>query len=167
MYIYTNYLKFNMRIIFILILIFLSKASWSFTDYKYLICEIDNSTDENISIDKRFLFFTINKGEYVEEIIKIDTSKEKINVSKERYKSGLYTFDDNSISFKERIFFRKIKLNRKLDRKSLILTTSNNDLFISKHNCSITDLADYQKKIFDNIKKLKEIWKNNYENNKM
>ena len=40
-----------MRIIFILILILLSKESWSFTDYKYLICEIDNPKDESISID--------------------------------------------------------------------------------------------------------------------
>ena len=158
---------FNMRIIIILILFFFSKTSWSFVDYKYLICEIDSPTNENISIDKRFVFFTINKGEYVEEIIKIDTSKEKIGVSKERYKSGFYTFDDNSISFKERLFFRKIKLSRKLDRKSLVLTTLNNDRFISNHNCSITNLAAYQKKIFDNITKLKETWKNNYKNNKI
>ena len=157
-----------MRIIFILTLIFLSKASWSFIDYKYLICEIDNPKDENISIDKRFLFFTINKGEYVEEIIKIDTSKEKIDISKERYKNGFYTFDDNSISFKERLFFRKIKLNRKLDRKSLKLTTyKNNEKFCNNHNCSITNITDYQKKIFDNITKLKETWKNNYKDNKM
>ena len=156
-----------MRIIFILILIFLSKASWSFIDYKYLICEIDNPKDESISIDKSFLFFTINKGEYVEEIIKIDTSKEKVNISKEGFKNGFYTFNDNSISFKERLFFRKIELKRKLDRKSLKLTTLNNDRFISNHNCSITNLDAYQKKIFDNITKLKEIWKNNYKNNKM
>ena len=156
-----------MRIILILILIFLSNASWSFIDYKYLICEIDNPKDENLSIDKRFLFFTINKGEYVEEFIKIDTSKEKIDISKERYKNGFYTFNDNSISFKERLFFRKIKLNRKLDRKSLKLTTHNNDRFVTNHNCSITNIADYQKKIFDNIAELKEIWKNNYKDNKM
>ena len=156
-----------MRIIFILILIFLSNASWSFIDYKYLICEIDKPKDENLSIDKRFLFFTINKGEYVEEIIKIDTSKEKIDISKERYKNGFYTFNDNSISFKERLFFRKIKLNRKLDRKSLKLTTHNNDRFVAKHNCSISNIAEYQKKIFDNITKLKEIWKNNYKDNKL
>ena len=151
-----------MRIIFILILIFLSKASWSFTDYKYLICEIDNPKDEIISIDKRFLFFTINKGEYVEEIIKIDRSKEKIDISKERYKNGFYVFNDNSITFKEKLFFRKIKLNRKLDRKSLKLTTLNNDRFISNHNCLITNIIDYQKKISDNITKLKEIWKNHH-----
>ena len=156
-----------MRIIFILILIFLSKASWSFIDYKYLICEIDKPEDENLSIDKRFLFFTIKKGEYVEEIIKIDTSKEKIDISKERNKYGSYTFNDKSISFKERLFFRKIKLKRKLDRKSLKLTTLNNERFISNHNCSITDITDYQKKIFNNITKLKEIWKNNYKDNKM
>ena len=156
-----------MRIIFILILIFSSNASWSFIDYKYLICEMDSPKDESISIDKRFLFFTINKGEYVEEIIKIDTSKEKIDISKERYKNGFYTFDDNSISFKERLFFRKIKLNRKLDRKSLKLTTHNNDRFVTNHNCSITNIADYEKKIFDNITKLKELWKNNYKDNKM
>ena len=142
-----------MRIFYFLILIFLSKASWSFIDYKYLICEIDNPKDENLSIDKRFLFFTINKGEYVEEIIKIDTSKEKIDISKERYKNGFYTFNDNSISFKERLFFRKIKLNRKLDRKSLKLTTHNNDRFETNHNCSITNMADYEKKIFDNVTK--------------
>ena len=94
-----------MRIIFILILILLSKASWSFTDYKYLICEIENLKDENISIDKKFLFFTINKGEYVEEIIKVDTSKEKGDISKENYKNGFYTFNDNSISFREKLFF--------------------------------------------------------------
>ena len=156
-----------MRIIFILILIFLSKASWSFTDYKYLICEIDNPKNESISINDKFLFFTINKGEYVEEIIKIDTSKEKIDISKERYKSGFYTFNDDSISFNERLFFRKIKLNRKLDRKSLKLITLNNDRFISNHNCLITNITDYQKKIFENITKLKETWKNNYKDNKM
>ena len=156
-----------MRIIFILILIFLSNTSWSFIDYKYLICEIDNPKDESISIDKRFLFFTINKGEYVEEIIKIDTSKEKADISKENYKNGFYTFNDNSISFKENLFFRKIKLNRKLDRKSLILTSLNNDRFISKHNCSMSNIAEYQKKIFNIITKLKEIWKNNYKDNKM
>ena len=156
-----------MRIIFILILILLSKESWSFTDYKYLICEIDNLKDEIISIDKRFLFFKINKGEYVEEIVKIDTSKEKIDISKEGFKNGFYTFNDNSISFKERLFFRKIKLNRKLDRKSLKLTTLNNDRFVSNHNCSITNIVGYQKKIFDNITKLKETWKNNYKDNKM
>ena len=156
-----------MRIIFILILIFLSKASWSFTDYKYLICEIDNPKDKSISIDKRFLFYTINKGEYIEEIIKIDTSKVKIDILTEKYKNGFYTFNDNSISFKERLFFRKIKLNRKLDRKSLKLTTFNNDRFISNHNCSITNITDYQKKISENITKLKETWKNNYKDNKM
>ena len=156
-----------MRIIFFLILIFLSNSSWSFIDYKYLICEIDNPKDKSISIDKRFLFFTIYKGEYLEEIIKIDTSKEKINILKERSKNGFYTFNDNSISFKERLFFRKIKLNRKLDRKSLKLTTLNNDRFVSNHNCSITNIVDYQKKIFDNITKLKEKWKINYKDNKM
>ncbi len=152
-----------MRITFILTLIFLSKSSWSFTDYKYLICEIDNPKNESISINDKFLFFTINKGECVEEIIKIDTSKEKVDISKEKYKNGFYTFNDNSISFKERLFFRKIKLNR----KSLILTSLNNDRFISKHNCSMTNIAEYQKKIFDNILKLKEIWKNNYKDYKM
>ncbi len=50
-----------MRIIFILILIFLSNASWSFVDYKYLICEIDNPKDENLSINKRFLFLQLIK----------------------------------------------------------------------------------------------------------
>ena len=150
-----------MRIIFILILILLSKTSWSFTNYKYLICEIDNPKNESIPIDKRFLFFTINKGEYVEEIIKIDTSREKIDISKEMYKNGFYTFNDNSISFKEKLFFRKIKLNRKLDRKSLELTTFNNDRFTTKHNCSITNITDYQKKILDNIKNfLKKLKKN-------
>ena len=156
-----------MRIIFILILILFSKASWSFTDYKYLICEKENPKNESISIDKRFIFFTIYKGEYVEEIIKIDTSKEKIDISKERYKNGFYTFNDNSISFKERLFFRKIKLKRKLDRKSMKLATFHNDRFLTNHNCSITNITDYQKKILNNITELKEIWKNNYKDNKM
>ena len=64
-------------------------------------------------------------------------------------------------------YLQKIKLNRKLDRKSLKLTTFKNDLFITKHNCSITNITEYQKKISDNITKLKEIWKNNYKDNKM
>ena len=156
-----------MKIIFILIFIFLSKASWSFVDFKYLICEIENPKDENLSIDERFLFFTINKGEYTEEIIKIDTSKEKINITKEKYKNGIYSFDEKSLSFKEKLFFRKIKLNRKLDRKSLKLTTFNSDSFVSNHNCSITNIVEYQKKISENIKQLKETWKNNYKDNKM
>ena len=40
------------------------------------------------------------------------------------------------------------------------LTTFNNDRFISNHNCSITNITDYQKKISDNITKLKERFKN-------
>ena len=32
---------------------------------------------------------------------------------------------------KKRLFFRKIKLNRKLDRKSLKLTTHNNERFVT------------------------------------
>ena len=47
------------------------------------------------------------------------------------------------------------------------LTTFNNDRFSAKHNCSMTDITDYQKKILDNITKLKEIWKINYKDNKM
>ena len=156
-----------MKIIFILIFIFLSKASWSFVDFKYLICEIENTKDENLSIDEKFLFFTINKGKYIEEIIKIDTSKEKINISKEKYKNGIYTFNEKSLSFKEKLFFRKIKLNRKLDRKSLKLTTFNSDSFVSNHNCLITNIVEYQKKISENITQLKETWKNNYKDNKM
>ena len=51
-----------MRIIFILVLIFLSNTSWSFIDYKYLICEIDKPEDENLSIDKRFFELRIAIG---------------------------------------------------------------------------------------------------------
>ena len=52
-----------MRIIFILILIFLSKASWSFIDYKYLICEIDNPKDENLFLSiKGFYFLQLIKA---------------------------------------------------------------------------------------------------------
>ena len=147
-----------MRIIFILIfiLIFLSKASWSFADYKYLICEINTPTNESIFINRRCSFFTINKGEYEEEIITIDKSNKKIDIFKDKYKSGFYIFSENSMSLKESLFFLKIKLNRKLHRKSLILTTIDNNRFISNHNCSINVLADYQKKKFDNITKLKE-----------
>ena len=91
----------------------------------------------------------------------------KASCSKKRHKSGFYTFDENSISFNERLFFRKIKFNRKLDRKSLKLTTFKNDRFVSNHNCLITNITDYKKKIFENITKLKETWKNNYKDNKM
>ena len=51
-----------MRIIFILILIFLSKASWSFTDYKYLICEIDNPKMKVFLSIKGFYFLQLIKA---------------------------------------------------------------------------------------------------------
>ena len=57
--------------------------------------------------------------------------------------------------------------SEKLNRKLLILTSLYNDRFISKHNCSMTNIAEYQNKILNNISKLKEIWKNNYKNYKM
>ena len=86
-----NYFNFNFN--------FLSKESWSFT--------FDNLKDENDISIYIFLFFTINKGEYVEEIIKIDTSKEKIDISKEIYKNGFYTFNDKFNIFQRKIIFSK------------------------------------------------------------
>ena len=93
-------------------------------------------------------------------MIRIDTPKEKIDISKENNKGYIIL----SITTQ---YLQKIKLNRKLDRKSLKLTTFKNDLFITKHNCSITNITNYQKKIYNNITKLKETWKNNHKDNKM
>ena len=56
-----------------------------------------------------FYFLQLIKGGYVQEIIKVDTSKEKVDIFNENYKNGFYTLNDNSISFRERLFFRKIK----------------------------------------------------------
>ena len=93
-------------------------------------------------------------------MIRIDTPKDKIDISKDNNKGYIIL----SITTQ---YLQKIKLNRKLDRKSLKLTTHYNDRFVTNHNCSITNITEYQKKIFDNITKLKEIWKNNYKDNKM
>ena len=41
-------------------------------------------------------------------------------------KSGDYNFDDKLITLKENLFFRKIKLKKELNRKSLNLTTYKN-----------------------------------------
>ena len=56
-----------------------------------------------------FYFLQLIKGGYVQEIIKVDTSKEKVDILNENYKNGFHTLNDNSISFRERLFFRKIK----------------------------------------------------------
>ena len=82
-------------------------------------------------------------------------------------KSGNYNFDDKIITLKENLFFRKIKLKKELNRKSLNLTTYKNKKITDNHICTKTKYNDYKRKINELISTLKESWKNEYKDNKI
>ena len=156
-----------MRIFLILIFILFSNIAWAFIDYTYFICERENETSETLTIDQSFIFLTFKQGNYVEEIVEINKTKSELDVLKTTYKKGHYTFNENTIILKESLYFRKPKFKKQLDRKSLKLVTFNKGEILFNHNCTITNFTDYEKKVFENVTKLKEIWKNEYKNNKI
>ena len=156
-----------MRIVLILTFIFFSQKALSFINYTYLICKKETEILDNLKVNENFVFYTLKQGDYVEQLIKINKDKQNVDIFKIIYKTGNYNYDDVSITFKERLFFRKLKLKKELNRKSLNLLTYKNNKIIDNHICTIANYQDYETKINEVISKLKESWKNEYKNNKM
>ena len=156
-----------MRIVLILTFIFFSQKALSFVNYTYLICKKETEILDNLKVNENFIFYTLKQGDYVEQLIKINKDKQNVDIFKIIYKTGNYNYDDESITFKERLFFRKLKLKKELNRKSLNLLTYKNNKIIDNHICTIANYQDYETKINEVISKLKESWKNEYKNNKM
>ena len=157
----------KMRIIITLIFIFFSHKGFSFINYTYLICKKEKEIFDNLKINENFIFYTLKQGDYLEQLIEINRDNQNINVYRVINKTGNYNFDDKLITLKENLFFRKIKLKKELDRKSLNLLTYKNKKIIDNHICTITKYKDYETKINDIISSLKESWKNEYKDNKM
>ena len=156
-----------MRIIITLIFIFFSHKGFSFTDYTYLICKKEKEILDSLKINENFIFYTLKQGDYLEQLIEIKKNKQNINVNKIINKTGNYNFGEKLIILKEKLFFRKIKLKKELDRKSLNLLTYKNKKIIDNHICTIAKREDYETKINDVISILKESWKNEYKDYKM
>ena len=156
-----------MRIILILTFIFFSHKAFSFVDYTYLICKKETEIIDKLKINENFIFFTLKQGNYLEQIININKETENISILKMINKSGDYNFDDKIITLKENLFFRKIKLKKELNRKSLNLTTYKNKKITDNHICTKAKYNDYKSKINELISTLKESWKNEYKDNKM
>ena len=156
-----------MRIILILTFIFISQKAFSFIDYTYLICKKETEISDKLKINENFIFYTLKQGSYIEQIIKINTRKQDISIFEIINKNGDYNFNEKLITFKESLFFRKIKYKKELNRKSLNLITYKNKKEIDNHICTKTKYIDYKNKINDVISSLKESWKNEYKSNKM
>ena len=156
-----------MRIIITLIFIFFSHKVFSFVNYTYLICKKEKEILDNLKINENFIFYTLKQGEYLEQLIEIKKNKQNINVNKIINKTGNYDFGEKLITLKENLFFRKIKLKKELDRKSLNLLTYKNKKIIDNHICTIAKHEDYETKINDVISTLKESWKKEYKDYKM
>lgn len=156
-----------MRIIITLIFIFFSHKGFSFINYTYLICKKEKEILDNLKINENFIFYTLKQGDYLEQLIEIKKNKQNININKVINKTGNYDFGEKLITLKENLFFRKIKLKKELDRKSLNLLTYKNKKIIDNHICTIAKHEDYETKINDVISTLKESWKNEYKDYKM
>ena len=78
-----------------------------------------------------------------------------------------YIFNNKLITLKENLFFRKVKLKKELNKKSLNLLTYKNKKIVNNHICTIANYVDYETKLNDIISTSKEIWKNEYKNNKI
>ena len=156
-----------MKIILILTFIFFSQKTLSFINYTYLICKKEKEILDNLKINENFIFYTLKQGDYLEQLIEIKKNKQNINVNKIINKTGNYDFGEKLVTLRENLFFRKIKLKKELDRKSLNLLTYKNKKIIDNHICTIAKHEDYETKINDVISTLKESWKNEYKDYKM
>ena len=156
-----------MRIILTLIFFFLSNKVFGFIDYTYLICKKEEEIVDNLQIHENFIFYTLKQGNYLEHLVEINKDKQNINIIKIINKTGDYNFDDKLITLREKLFFRKVKFKKELNRKSLNLLTYKNKKIVDNHICTKTNYLDYETKIDNIISSLKETWKNEYKNNKM
>ena len=156
-----------MRITLTLLFIFLSQKGFGFVDYTYLVCKKEEEIIDNLKIHENFIFYTLKHGKYLEQLVEINKDKQNVNVFKIINKTGNYNFDDKFITLKEKLFFRKIKFKKELNRKSLNLLTYRNKKIVNNHICTITNYEDYEIKINEIISTLKESWKIEYKNNKI
>ena len=156
-----------MRIVLTLLFIFLSQKGIAFIDYTYLICKKEEEIIDNLKIHENFIFYTLKQNNYLEQLVEINKNNQNVNVFKVLNKTGDYNFDDKLITLREKLFFRKIKYKKELNRQSLNLLTYKNKEIVDKHICTITNFLDYETKINDIISALKESWKNEYKNNKI
>ena len=127
-----------MRITLTLLFIFLSQKGFGFVDYTYLVCKKEEEIIDNLKIHENFIFYTLKHGKYLEQLVEINKDKQNVNVFKIINKTGNYNFDDKFITLKEKLFFRKIKFKKELNRKSLNLLTYRNKKIVNNHICTIT-----------------------------
>ena len=136
-----------MKILLTLIFIFFSQKGFAFVDFTYLICKKKNEILDDLKINENFIFYTFKQGNYTEQLIKINKDKQNVDVFKIINKTGDYNFDDKLITLREKLFFRKIKLKKELNRKSLKLLTYENKKLVDDHNCTIANFENFESKI--------------------
>ena len=158
--------------------IFISNESFAINNKTYLICkkEDDNKKQNLQNFDnkklkenfhKNFSFYFLNNGKFIETAVKISFNEANFKIFIDETNNGKYLFEEKKILFNDDLKFRERSHKKELNRDSLDLISNYKGKTQSVHKCELSSLQNFKKKYSELIKGLTEIYKTNYENNKM
>ena len=161
-----------------LILILISNQSFAFKNETYLICkkeEIDskqnlqnfNNKKLKENLHKSFSFYFLNKGNFIETAVKINFDEANFKIFINITNNGKYLFEEKKILLIDDLKFRDRSNKKELNRDTLELISNYRGKTEFIHKCELSSLQNFKKKYSELIKGLMDIYKTNYENNKM
>ncbi len=158
--------------------ILISNQSFAITNETYLICKKDNENQkQNLknfdnkklkeNFHKNFLFYFLNNGKFIETAVKISFNEVDFKIFIDETNNGKYLFEEKKILLIDDLKFRQRSHKKELSRDSLDLISNYKGKTQFVHKCELSSLQNFKKKYSELIKSITDIYKTNYENNKM
>ena len=169
-----NIISFLISLIFIVI----SSQSFAIKNETYLICKKeDENQKQNLQnlnnkklqekFHKNFSFYYLNNGRFIETVVKITFDKANFKIFIDVNNNGKYLFEEKKILLMDDLKFRERSNKKELRRDTLELISNYKGKTQFVHKCELSSLQNFKKKYSELIKELTDIYKTNYENNKM
>ena len=158
--------------------IFISNQSFAINNKTYLICKKeDENKKQNLqnfdnkklkeNFHKNFSFYFLKNGKFIETAVKISFNEANFKIFIDETNNGKYLFEEKKILLIDDLKFRERSHKKELSRDSLDLISNYKGKTQFVHKCELSSLQNFKKKYSELIKGLKDIYKTNYENNKM
>ena len=158
--------------------ILISNQSFAIKNETYLICKKENENQkQNLqnfdnkklkeNFHKNFSFYFLNNGKFIETAVKITFDEANFKIFIDVTNNGKYLFEEKKILLIDDLKFRERSNKKELSRDSLDLISNYKGKTQFVHKCELSSLQNFKKKYSELIKSLTDIYKTNYENNKM
>ena len=169
-----NIISFLINLIFIVI----SSQSFAINNETYLICKKeDENKKQNLqnfdnkklkeNFHKNFSFYYLNNGRFIETAVKITFDKANFKIFIDVNNNGKYLFEEKKILLMDDLKFRERSNKKELSRDTLELVSNYKGKTQFVHKCELSSLQNFKKRYSELIKGLTDIYKTNYEKNKM